>query len=90
MPTQVLRNTGIRVERKRASVIIVEMKDQLWECGVLGMSFPAALQNAVFSIMEKSFAYVGFKSSTTFLLATSMNQRTTVEEFMTTNLTTNV
>ena len=45
-----LRESGVGVERKRASIITSEDEEKLWTTGVLGTHNPTALLNAVFYI----------------------------------------
>ena len=58
---RMLRSYGIGVERRSADVITVEMERKLWSLGILGMSMPQALLNAVFFYNGKSFALRGVK-----------------------------
>ena len=56
---RILRSYGIGVERRSADIITVEMERKLWSLGILGMSMPQALLNAVFFYSGKSFALGG-------------------------------
>ena len=88
---KLLRNTGIGIERNRAN-----------GRPTLVMWCPWNEFSCCSTKCSLSYAYVGFKSSTTCVspklfvstiqtdILTSMDQRTAMEESMTTNLTTNV
>ena len=52
---RMLRQKGIGLERKRATLITQEHKDELWRQGILGNHSPAALLNAVFFYNGKCF-----------------------------------
>ena len=54
-----LRESGVGVERKRASIITSEDEEKLWTTGVLGTHNPTALLNAVFYLNGKSFCLRG-------------------------------
>ena len=56
-----LHSLGIGIEKKSADVITPEMEKPLWELGILGLSMPCSLLNAVFSYNSKSFALRGIK-----------------------------
>ena len=58
---RMLRSLGIGIEKKSADVITPEMERKLWELGILGLSTPRALLNAVFFYNGKSFALRGIK-----------------------------
>ena len=49
------------MERKSADVITPEIERKLWTLGILGLSTPLALLNAVFFYNGKSFALRGIK-----------------------------
>lgn len=61
---RMLRSLGIGIEKKSADVITPEMEKNLWALGILGLSTPRSLLNAVFFYNGKSFALRGIKEQT--------------------------
>ena len=53
---RMLRSLGIGVERNTADIITPEMEQKLWYLGILGMSTPQSLLNAVFFYSGKCLA----------------------------------
>ena len=54
-----LRENGIGVERKRASLITPDIENKLWNVGIIGTHSPQALLNAVFFYNGKNFCLRG-------------------------------
>ena len=58
---RMLHSYGRGVERHSGYVITAEMEQKLWSLGIMGMSTPQSLLNAVFFYNGKSFALRGVK-----------------------------